>query len=63
VREGRAYVTGQTLSPDYPTTPSAFDTTFVLAEAFVTKLNAKGSELIYSTLRGLIDRGFRECAW
>jgi hypothetical protein len=51
--EGRAYVTGQTSSADYPTTPGAFDTTpngdF---DAFVTKLNASGSALRYSTFLG-----------
>jgi len=37
--EGRAYVTGTTLSANYPTTPGAFDTTFNgNRDAFVTKL-------------------------
>ena len=54
---GRAFVTGetlgQTLSFDFPTTPGAFDTTFNGAnEAFVTKLNASGSALAYSTFLG-----------
>jgi hypothetical protein len=35
---GRAYVTGETLSADYPTSPGAFDTTFSgIGKAFVTK--------------------------
>jgi len=52
--EGRAYVTGQTASEDYPTTPGAFDRTFNggFADAFVTKLNASGSALAYSTFLG-----------
>jgi hypothetical protein len=53
VREGRAYVTGYTTSADYPTTPGAFDRTLNgAADAFVTKLNASGSELAYSTFLG-----------
>jgi len=52
-REGRAYVTGNTSSTDYPTTSGAFDRTFNgSSDAFVTKLNASGSELAYSTFLG-----------
>jgi hypothetical protein len=52
VRDGRAYVTGTTQSADFPTR-GAFDTTFNGAfDAFVTKLNASGSELAYSTFLG-----------
>ncbi len=50
---GNAHVAGSTRSPDFPTTAGAFDTTpggeF---DAFVTKLNAAGSALLYSTLLG-----------
>ena len=53
VRDGRAYVTGGTRSPDFPTTSGAFDTTHNgLDDAFVTKLNASGSALAYSTYLG-----------
>jgi len=51
--EGRAYVTGGTFSADYPTTPGAFDRTFNgFEDAFVTKLNASGSRVVYSTYLG-----------
>jgi Beta-propeller repeat len=51
--DGNAYVTGSTPSADFPTTPSAFDTTLNGQEdAFVTKLNARGSALAYSTFLG-----------
>ena len=55
---GQAYVTGYTASADFPTTPGAFQTTRRSSEgAFVAKLNATGTALVYSTyldaLRGL----------
>lgn len=50
---GNAYATGTTTSADYPTTPGAFDTTLNgRFDAFVTKLNAAGSSLLYSTFLG-----------
>jgi hypothetical protein len=60
VREGRAYVTGRTSSTNFPTTPGAFDRTFSGGDAFVTKLNASGSALVYSTFLGgtNFDQGF-----
>jgi hypothetical protein len=48
---GQAYVTGST-GPGFPTTPKAFDTTSSGGDAFVTKLNATGSALLYSTFLG-----------
>src|SRR5215204_6550628 len=53
--DGRAYVTGNTSSPDFPTTTGAFDTTLNSNDAFVTKLNASGSALAYSTFLGGTD--------
>jgi hypothetical protein len=55
---GDAYVTGQTASSDFPTTPGAFQTTFgggSLGDAFVSKINATGSALVYSTYLGGIS--------
>jgi len=52
VQEGRAYITGFTQSADFPTTPGTFDTAFNQQDAFVTKLNASGSALAYSTFLG-----------
>ncbi|MEQ1646233.1 MAG: SBBP repeat-containing protein, partial [Pyrinomonadaceae bacterium] len=50
---GNAFVTGETDSSTYPTTLGAFDTTYNgVVDAFVTKLNAAGSSLVYSTFIG-----------
>lgn len=49
---GAAYVTGETDSPDFPTTPGAFDTNANGdVDGFVTKLTPTG-ELAYSTFLG-----------
>jgi hypothetical protein len=58
---GNAYVTGWTTSTDYDVTPGAFQTTNGGdADVFVTKLNATGTALVYSTYIGGSndDRGF-----
>jgi beta-propeller repeat-containing protein len=50
---GNAYVTGSTSGSGFPTTVGAFDTTPNGAlDLYVTKLNASGTALIYSTLLG-----------
>ena len=53
---GNAYVTGVTYSVDfplqYPYQDASSDIVSGLANAFVTKLNASGSELVYSTYLG-----------
>ncbi len=58
--QGNAYLTGIANSPDFPTTPGAFQATSPATSAdkrnpgsaFVTKLNASGTGLIYSTYLG-----------
>jgi hypothetical protein len=51
---GNAYVAGYTWSADYDVTPGAFQTTKGggLEDVFVTKLNAAGTALVYSTYLG-----------
>jgi len=50
---GRAYVTGETTSPDFPTTSGAYQRTHGgETDAFVAVLTAAGSGLVYSTLLG-----------
>jgi uncharacterized repeat protein (TIGR01451 family) len=65
---GNAYVTGMTASQNFPTTAGAFSDSctstdqngIVRADVFVTKLNASGSALLYSTCVGgsADDEGF-----
>ncbi len=58
---GEAFVTGYTESTDFPTTAGAFDRTFNgVSDVMVTKLNASGSDLVYSTFAGgsSIDIGY-----
>ncbi len=53
---GNAYVTGYTVSASFPTTAGAYSTTYnstnAAPDAFVTKLSADGSSLVYSTYLG-----------
>jgi Bacterial Ig-like domain (group 3)/Beta-propeller repeat/Dockerin type I domain len=53
---GNAYVTGYTYATDFPTTAGAIQTSHAaddgLDDAFVTKFNADGSALVYSTFLG-----------
>lgn len=51
--DGNAYIIGNTTSSDFPTTASAYDTTYnSFYDVFVTKINTTGSALIYSTYIG-----------
>lgn len=51
---GNAYVAGQTTSPGFPTTSTAFQRTYKggAADCFVSKLNTSGTSLLYSTFLG-----------
>ncbi|MGH9837979.1 MAG: SBBP repeat-containing protein [Blastocatellia bacterium] len=49
---GNAYVTGWTTSTDFPTASPVQPTSGGASDAFVTKVNAAGSALIYSTYLG-----------
>ncbi len=50
---GNAYITGRTSSTDFPTTAGALQTVLNGAvNVFVSKLNAAGSALVYSTFLG-----------
>ncbi len=55
--EGNVYVTGATTSANFPTTPGAFAEDFTagganLSDVFVTKINAEGTNILYSTYVG-----------
>jgi Beta-propeller repeat len=50
---GNAYVTGETASANFPTTTGAYQTSFGgNYDAFVTKVNAGGTAVVYSTYLG-----------
>ena len=50
---GNAYITGQAGSPDFPTTPGAYQTSSAGgSDAFVAKLSADGASLVYSSYLG-----------
>jgi Beta-propeller repeat len=49
---GNAYVTGGTGSPNFPTANALQSAFSGLADAFITKFNAAGSALVYSTYLG-----------
>jgi len=56
---GNAYITGYTLSSDFPNTTGCFDDSFNgdgEYDVFVSKLNWNGSELLYSTFVGGTSR-------
>ncbi len=57
---GDAFVTGTASSTDFPTTVGAFQTvqSDYESDAFVTKLNATGSALVYSTYLGGIGEDY-----
>ncbi|WP_143299264.1 SBBP repeat-containing protein [Candidatus Brocadia sapporoensis] len=52
---GNAYVTGYTLSSDFPTENPMYGTKTGYYDAFVTKIDASGTSLSYSTYLGGID--------
>ena len=55
---GNSYIVGTTQSPDFPTTAGAFrrvGATSNVSDVFVTKLNATGTALVYSTFIGGSD--------
>lgn len=51
---GNAFVTGYTYSTDFPATPGAYDTDHNGGnfDAFIAKVNADGSDLVYATYLG-----------
>ena len=49
---GNPLVTGWTVSWDFPTTAGAYDQSYGISDAFVAKLDASGSALLWSTFLG-----------
>ena len=48
---GNSYITGQTYSPEFPTTVGAYDTSLGGTDAYIMKLTSSGA-LVYSTFIG-----------
>lgn len=58
--EGAIYITGATVSTDFPTTPGADDRTFGgQVDAFAIKMDSKASSLLYATYIG--DTEIEKC--
>ncbi len=57
---GNAYITGRTYSTDFPTASPIYGTFAGFIDVFVTKINAEGNALVYSTYLGGIwdDQGY-----
>ncbi len=55
---GNAYVTGTTFSSDFPTVNALYPTLWGTTDAFIFKLNASGTSVIYSTYLGGSDNEY-----
>lgn len=54
------FLCGRTVSPDFPLTPGAFDSSFDPAgQIFVAKISPDGEDIEYSTFFGAVDRSRR----
>jgi len=51
-KNGAVYVTGETYSPDFPILNPIYGRHAGVSDVFVTKINQRGTELVYSTLLG-----------
>jgi uncharacterized repeat protein (TIGR01451 family) len=52
---GNAYITGYTCSTNFPTASPIYGSNAGICDAFVTKINASGNSLVYSTYLGGSD--------
>ena len=59
---GNVFIAGNTNSPNFPTTTGVFDTAIADRDAFVAKLDATGTALIYSTAARRFRRRTRRTA-
>jgi hypothetical protein len=56
---GEVVIAGMTASPNFPTTPGAYDTSYNGSyDIFVTRLNTAASDIIYSTFLGGISTDY-----